>query len=91
MPGNSTLDVAASQSTGRGKPRGLSASAPTAVTSAEESSSRRARSTERGAVRQVLQSMAREAMAIEDRASFIRLLDSLDERTETILGLAARR
>jgi len=45
---------------------------------------------EREAVRQILQVVAREALVTEDRASFVRLLDSLDERAAVILGLFRR-
>jgi hypothetical protein len=45
---------------------------------------------EREAVRQILQLVAREALATEDRGSFIRLLDSLDERAAVILGIFGR-
>jgi hypothetical protein len=50
----------------------------------------RPRAAEREVVRQVLQSVAREALAVEDRAAFIRLLDSLDQRAEMILSVAGR-
>jgi outer membrane biosynthesis protein TonB len=42
---------------------------------------------QREVVRQVLQTVAREALAAEDRASFVRLLDSLDQRAAMIMGL----
>jgi hypothetical protein len=45
---------------------------------------------EREAVRGILQSIVREALGTEDRASFVRLLDSLDERASVILGLFGR-
>jgi hypothetical protein len=45
---------------------------------------------EREAVRAILQTVAREALATEDRAAFVRLLDSLDERANVILGLFGR-
>jgi hypothetical protein len=45
---------------------------------------------EREAVRQILHSIAREALGTEDRASFVRLLDSLDERANGIVGLFRR-
>ena len=45
---------------------------------------------EREAVRAILQTLAREALGTEDRASFVRLLDSLDERAATILSIFGR-
>lgn len=42
---------------------------------------------QREVVRQILQTVAREALAAEDRASFVRLLDSLDQRAAMIMGL----
>ena len=45
---------------------------------------------EREAVRAILQTVAREALGTEDRASFVRLLDSLDERAATILSIFGR-
>ena len=45
---------------------------------------------EREAVRAILQTVAREALATEDRGAFVRLLDSLDERAAHILGLFHR-
>jgi hypothetical protein len=45
---------------------------------------------EREAVRGILQLVAREALATEDRASFVRLLDGLDERAAVILGRFGR-
>jgi hypothetical protein len=45
---------------------------------------------EREAVRAILQLVAREALATDDRAGFVRLLDSLDERAAVITGLFAR-
>jgi hypothetical protein len=45
---------------------------------------------EREAVRQLLQLVAREALATEDRAGFVRLVDSLDERAAVIIGLLRR-
>ena len=45
---------------------------------------------EREAVRAILQTLAREALGTEDRASFVRLLDSLDERASVVLGLFGR-
>jgi hypothetical protein len=45
---------------------------------------------EREAVRAILQTVAREALGTEDRASFVRLLDSLDERANVILSIFGR-
>jgi hypothetical protein len=45
---------------------------------------------EREAVRQILQLVAREALATEDRASFVRLLERLDERAALILNVFGR-
>ena len=45
---------------------------------------------EREAVRAILQTVAREALGTEDRASFVRLLDSLDERSAVILSIFGR-
>jgi hypothetical protein len=45
---------------------------------------------EREAVRQILQLVAREALSTEDRTSFVKLLDSLDERAAVILGIFGR-
>jgi hypothetical protein len=46
---------------------------------------------EREMVRQVLQQVAREALATEDRTAFVRLHDSLDERATLILAVFGRR
>jgi len=59
-------------------------------TSSTSTALTRPHAAEREAVRQILQLVAREALASEDRASFIRLLDSLDERAAVILGLFRR-
>lgn len=69
-------------------PRTTEAAASAAAVPSRASA--RPRAADREAVREVLQSVAREALAVEDRASFIRLLDSLDQRAETILSVAGR-
>jgi hypothetical protein len=51
----------------------------------------RANAAEREAVRQILHSVAREALGTEDRGSFVKLLDSLDERAAVIVGMFVRR
>jgi hypothetical protein len=80
-PTSATTNASPPASSGQGKraTRRTSASAPASSSAAA-----------REAVRQVLQTVAREAMAVEDRASFIRLLDSLDQRAEMILSVAGR-
>jgi translation initiation factor IF-2 len=72
-------------------PSHLPASQP-AASHAPSSSKALARphAAEREAVRAILQLVAREALTTEDRASFVRLLDSLDERAAVILGLFGR-
>jgi hypothetical protein len=68
--------------------------APAVTASAAPTSSSRAlarpHAAEREAVRAMLQTVAREALGTEDRASFVRLLDSLDERASVVLGLFGR-
>ena len=70
------------------------APASAAPASASPASSSRAlarpHAAEREAVRAILQTVVREALATEDRGSFIRLLDSLDERAAMILGIFGR-
>lgn len=46
---------------------------------------------EREAVRLVLQSVAREALQAEERTSFVKLLDSLDERAGVVLAIFGRQ
>jgi hypothetical protein len=67
--------------------------ASASATSAPASSSKalaRPHAAEREAVRAILQTLAREALGTEDRASFVRLLDSLDERANVILSIFGR-
>jgi hypothetical protein len=74
-------------------PEGPPAAAPASAapaSAAPTSSSRalaRPHAAEREAVRAMLQTVAREALSTEDRASFVRLLDSLDERANVILSI----
>ncbi len=89
------MDAAPREATVRSKiarevtaPRSTEASASAAP--APSRAAARPRAADREAVREVLQSVAREALAVEDRASFIRLLDSLDQRAEMILNVAGR-
>ena len=89
------MDAAPREATVRSKiarevtaPRSTEASASAAP--APTRAAARPRAADREAVREVLQSVAREALAVEDRASFIRLLDSLDQRAEMILNVAGR-
>jgi hypothetical protein len=85
-PSSEIMDAATRDSSASGKiAREPSAPAPSTSTAVA-----RPRAAEREVVRQVLQSVAREALAVEDRASFIRLLDSLDQRAEMILSVAGR-
>ena len=81
-----------SESAGAGVRARSSGRKRAARTSASSSSTATARpqTAARETIRQVLQSVAREAMAVEDRASFIRLLDSLEQRADTILSAAGR-
>src|SRR5262249_33105542 len=46
---------------------------------------------EREAVRELLHGVVKEALRTDDRASFIKMLDSLDERAEVILGIFGRK
>jgi len=72
-------------------PAAHAAPSPTASTHRSTSTAvARPNAAEREAVRQILQLVAREALATEDRGSFIRLLDSLDERASVILGVFGR-
>lgn len=89
----------ATSSTTPPAPTSASAPAPTPTPpGAHGSTSQRSTSTavgrphaaEREAVRQILQLIAREALSTEDRGSFVRLLDSLDERAAVILGIFGR-
>jgi hypothetical protein len=66
---------------------GPAAAAPTASGSRALA---RPHAAEREAVRAILQTVAREALGTEDRGSFVRLLDSLDERAAVILGIFGR-
>lgn len=82
------------------QPPGVSArdGATAAPAAAPSSTSQRSSSTalsrphaaEREMVRQILQTVAREALVTEDRASFVRLLDSLDDRAAVVLGVFGR-
>ena len=66
------------------------APAPTASAASGSRALARPHAAEREAVRAILQTVAREALGTEDRASFVRLLDSLDERAAVILGIFGR-
>ncbi|WP_148306583.1 hypothetical protein [Gemmatirosa kalamazoonensis] len=79
---------------GAAAPRPSAAPASAAPASAAPASASKAlarpHAPEREAVRAILQTVAREALGTEDRASFVRLLDSLDERAATILSIFGR-
>jgi len=89
---------AAQSESAQSAPAQASAAHPTSHSTPHSTPSSSSRSTalarpnaaEREAVRQILGLVAREALASEDRASFIRLLDSLDERAAVILGIFGR-
>jgi hypothetical protein len=63
---------------------------PAPASTASSRALARPHAAEREAVRAMLQTVAREALATEDRVGFVRLLDSLDERATVILGLFGR-
>jgi hypothetical protein len=64
--------------------------APAAPAASSSKALARPHAAEREAVRSILQTVAREALGTEDRASFVRLLDSLDERAAVILSIFGR-
>ena len=87
---SSASQPAAAQSSPQSAGGQSSASGTHTSSSSRSTALARPHAAEREAVRQILQLVAREALASEDRASFIRLLDSLDERAAVILGVFGR-
>ena len=71
-------------------PAAAAPAAPSPAAASPGKALARPHAAEREAVRAILQTLAREALGTEDRASFVRLLDSLDERANVILSIFGR-